>query len=147
MRKSILVFVIVGLVALMAANYPDIDFESNEEGILFHTGSWEDALALAHTEGKLIFVDVYATWCGPCKAMKKHTFTNVKVGSYFNEHFVNVALNGESKEGRVLAQKFGVKAYPTLLFVKADGTTVTSISGYQNPRQLVSLGELVLNRE
>lgn len=130
----------------IAANVP---YHSRiaESGIQFYEGSWEEALELAKKEDKLIFMDVYATWCRPCKAMKKNTFADPDAGSYFNEHFVNVAIDGETTEGRRIIRKFGVRAYPTLLFVNADETLVAGTTGYHNPRQLIALGKQVRKEE
>ena len=36
------------------------------QGIQFETGSWKEVLQKAKQENKLIFVDLYTTWCGPC---------------------------------------------------------------------------------
>ena len=66
-------------------------------------------------------MDIYATWCGPCKQLKKYTFTDKEAGDYFNANFVNVALDGEQDEGSILAQKFELNAYPTLFFINSDG--------------------------
>ncbi len=50
-------------------------------GIMFHEGTWAEALELAKSENKPIFLDVYATWCGPCKRLKKNTFSDQEVGA------------------------------------------------------------------
>ena len=51
--------------------YGDLD-----EGIKFFQGSWSDALKKSDKSDKLIFLDAYAAWCGPCKMMAKNTFTD-----------------------------------------------------------------------
>ena len=72
--------------AYYSYNNPTVNFkEDTKEGIQFHKGTWAEALALAKKDNKFIFLDVYASWCGPCKQLKKRTFSNDKVGTYFNE--------------------------------------------------------------
>ncbi|PWJ59245.1 thioredoxin-like protein [Dyadobacter jejuensis] len=123
-------------------NNPQVDFQQNsEEGIQFQNDKWVNALAKAKQENKLVFLDVYATWCGPCKKLKKYTFSDSDVGNYFNKHFVNVALNAEVNEGAVAANFYGVNSYPTVLFVDGDGNVVKRHSGYLNAGELLKLGE------
>ncbi|MEO0469894.1 MAG: thioredoxin family protein, partial [Bacteroidota bacterium] len=62
-------------------------------GIKFFEGSWDDALAKAKKEKKVVFVDAYTDWCGPCKAMARNTFPNDDVGEFFNKHFINYKYN------------------------------------------------------
>lgn len=41
------------------------------QGITFREGSWKEILAMAKKENKLVFVDNYTSWCGPCKKWQK----------------------------------------------------------------------------
>ena len=65
---------------------------------------------------KLVFMDAYATWCGPCKWMSANVFTDPKVADYFNANFVNIKMDMEKGEGPELARQFNLRAYPTLVF-------------------------------
>ena len=110
-------------------------------GIVFFTGTWKEALAKAKAENKIIFLDIYATWCGPCKKLKAKSFASAKVGTYFNDNFINVTLDGEEGEGIILAEKYKLQAYPTLLFIDGDGNVKKGAVGYYNPSELLSLGK------
>ena len=68
---------------------------ASAQGIDFFHGSYEEALKKARSENKGIFVDVYTSWCGPCKKMAREVFTQAGVGDYFNTHFVCLKLDAE----------------------------------------------------
>ncbi len=93
------------------------------QGIDFQQISLEEALVKAQKEDKLIFIDFYTVWCGPCKALAKGVFMDAEIGDFYNKNFINLKLDAE-KEGKEAAQKYEIKAYPTLLFVGADGKQV-----------------------
>ncbi len=66
---------------------------SHAQGIKFEENlSWQQLLDKAKVTNKYIFVDCYATWCGPCKMMDKDVYTSGKVGYLFNEHFISVKV-------------------------------------------------------
>ena len=116
-------------------------------GIDFFKGTWDEALAKANKENKMVFLDAYASWCGPCKKMKRNVFTDTAVAAFFNNNFVNVAADMEVGEGVMLADKFGIDSYPTLLFTNGDGMQLVRESGYQDPEELVELAKTVLNNK
>ncbi len=142
--KLIAIFSVVILVSAMAPIHKILN--EKESGISFHTGTWAEALALAKKENKLIFLDISASWCGPCKMLKKNTFTNSEVGNFYNSNFINVAVDGEKGEGVGLAQKFAITAYPTLIFVDGNGKIVKKTMGYHEPTAFLKLGQSVTKR-
>lgn len=95
----------------------DENHKNSKEGIQFFEGSWDEALVLAEKENKAIFLDVYASWCGPCKVLKKTTFPDAEAGKYFNENFINVTLDGEKGDGIKVAKELNVRAYPSLFII------------------------------
>ncbi len=111
--------------------------------ITFEKGTWKEVKEKATRENKLIFLDAYADWCGPCKWMAKNTFTDAKVGEYFNANFINYKLDMEKGEGIKFAQTYPLEAYPTLFFIKGDGTTFHKTEGALDVSSLLSLGEEV----
>ena len=115
------------------------------QGIRFVTGSFDEVLSLAQKENKLVFVDAYTDWCGPCKAMSKNIFPKGSVGKFFNEHFVSTKINMEKGEGKALGLRYNVRSYPTLLFVDSEGTLVHKVAGYQNTTNLVKQGKKAVN--
>lgn len=119
---------------------------ASKDGIQFIESSWSAALEKAQKENKLIFLDAYASWCGPCKMLKANTFTKKEAGDFFNTHFVNVAIDMEKGDGLALAQKFYVTAYPTLIIADKNGNLVTYTQGYMDARRLVEFGQYGLQQ-
>jgi len=144
-NKIFTVFAVIIVAAVYGFNNPKVDFKAdNKEGIQFHKGTWNEALALAKKENKLIFLDIYATWCGPCKKLKKDTFSNEEVGKFYNSNFINVDLDGEQTEGAMLVDQYHLTGYPSLLFVDATGKVVAQTGGYHNSDEFIALGKSIL---
>ncbi len=98
-------------------------------GVIFMEAPMKDILARAASEGKPIFLDLYATWCGPCKMMSEQEFVKPVAGDYFNATFVNAKFDAEKGEGLQLARKYGLRAYPTFLILDAKGKEIGRIVG------------------
>jgi thiol:disulfide interchange protein len=113
---------------------------------VFIENSWLDALHQAQVKNKYIFVDAYASWCGPCKLLKTTTFKNKKVAEFFNNNFINVAIDMEKGDGPGLAQQWGIQAYPTLIVFDASGKPVTGTMGYMGANDLIKFGKLALSK-
>jgi len=95
----------------------------------FQDLSLDKALEKAKVENKLVFMDCYTSWCGPCKMMAEKILPLKEVGEYMNGRFVCIKVDMEKGEGPKLAQKYQVSAYPTFLVIKTDGTVMHRIVG------------------
>ena len=118
---------------------------SNKQ-INFTATTWAEALKQAAAQNKFIFVDAYATWCGPCKMLKATTFKNANAAAFFNENFINAALDMEKGSNPQLAQQWGMRAYPTLIIFDSKGRIVVNTVGFIGGKDLVRLGEEGLRR-
>lgn len=95
----------------------------------FQDLSLDKALEKAKVENKLVFVDCYTSWCGPCKIMAEKVLPLKEVGEYMNSRFVCVKVDMEKGEGPKLAQRYQVSAYPTFLVLKTDGNLMLRVVG------------------
>lgn len=139
MKLFVLPFLLLSLFMIvkpLAAQQPS--------GIHFFYGTYEEALEAAEDENKLVFVDAYTVWCGPCRWMSSNVFTNEYVGAFFNKHFINVKMDVERDDGPVFASRYGVRAYPTLLFIDSNGEEVERHLGAMKADGFFRWGQAVL---
>ena len=118
------------------------------QGIEFFKGTFNEALTKASNEGKLVFVDFYATWCGPCKQMAEKVFPDEGLGKYMNEKFVCLQIDVE-KEGwqKEVAEKYNVTVLPTLVFFKLDSTVASRLAGAREKAELLNAAKVARGEE
>lgn len=112
-----------------------------QETIKFEEGTFAQILAKAKKEKKLVFMDAYAAWCGPCKMMEKNIFTLPSVREYYDSNFINARFDMEKGEGREIAKKYGVRSYPSFLFINGDGELVMQNYGYMGEKDFLTIGK------
>ena len=114
--------------------------------ILFDNSSWAALLQKAKATDKLIFVDAYTTWCGPCKTMAREVFTDSTIAKFYNDHFINTQINAEQGEGVIFSRKYRVRAYPSLFFINGNGEVVHRATGFHGVADFKVLGETALSQ-
>ncbi len=112
-----------------------------QQSINFQNTSFKDILAKAKAEKKLIFLDAFASWCGPCKMMEKNIFPLPAVSEYYNANFINARFDMEKGEGRDIAMKYGIRSYPTFLFLNGDGEVVLKNYGYMGEADFLTIAK------
>lgn len=120
-----------------------LSINATSVGINFlHGITWAEAITKAKSEKKLIFIDFYTQWCGPCMNMAQTVFSLPEVGYYYNNTFINLKIDAEDGEGVTLAKKYGVRSYPTYAFI--DPTTEEMVhrsSSRQSAEQFIQTGK------
>lgn len=119
---------------------------SSAQGIEFFHGTWAEALEKAKTEQKLIFVDAFASWCGPCKRMAKEVFPQPKAGDFYNANFICMKIDMEKEENAEFAGKYPVGSYPTLMFIDDKGKVVLKEVGAKDVDPLIDTGRKALTK-
>jgi thiol-disulfide isomerase/thioredoxin len=140
--KKILVAAFL-LCTVAALHAEGIEWKKNTEGKTF-----EEIKALAKAQNKLIFMDFYAKWCGPCRAMDKSTFSLKEAGDFYNVNFINFKIDAEVGEGIELKKAFKVEAFPTYIFANSSGEPMLTHMGatpdISNAAGIIELGKSAL---
>lgn len=140
-----LIAFLVTTTRLHAQNTEHGQISLSPDGIQFFHGDLEELKAEAKTKKKIIFIDAFTEWCGPCKMMSSQTFTDKAVGDFFNANFINYKLDMEKGEGPGFAVRYDVSAYPTLLFLNPKGELVHKVLGFRKPDQLLEDARKAVN--
>ncbi|MCX6267799.1 MAG: thioredoxin family protein [Bacteroidetes bacterium] len=118
---------------------------SQNRSIKFIEKPWAEIVAQAKTQNKMIFLDAYTSWCGPCKWMAANMFTNDSIADFYNKTFICAHFDMEKGEGVGLAQTYQVRAYPTLLFINPAGEMVHQrVGAPQKVSDYLAMGTIAL---
>jgi thioredoxin-related protein len=131
--------------------------DTNETGIKWAKGqTWELIKQKAKAEDKYIFLDAYATWCGPCKEMDKYIYPDDSIGKYFNERFISVKIQMDKtkkdddnirswyKDAEIINNEYKVLSYPTYLFLSPQGVLVHKETGYKAVKDFLVVAQIAL---
>ncbi|MBS3915603.1 MAG: thioredoxin family protein [Bacteroidetes bacterium] len=112
---------------------------NSAQGIQFRYISMDEAIEIAKLENKVIFVDAYADWCGPCRRLARTTFLDSGVASLFNHNFINVKMNIDQPLGKIFSHSYRIQSLPTLLFLDTSGNELQRTVGTIDPENLITL--------
>jgi len=143
---------------LLRALFPAIAQETTGIQFIQHL-NWTQILAKAKADHKYIFVDCYASWCGPCKQMDQNIYPLKEVGEAYNKDFICVKsqmdrTSGDNEEVKnwyntatSLNNIYSVSSYPTFIFFDPSGKAVHKVSGSLNSSEFIQLAKDARNFE
>ncbi len=115
------------------------------QGIDFQQKPYAELLTMAKEQNKLIFVDVFTTWCGPCRHMAQEIFPQKEVGDFYNANFINMQIDAENTEdGQMITKEFNVTAFPTFLYINGDGELTYRFMGSKSADKFINEGKQAL---
>ena len=107
--------------------------------IKFHSGSFKTAKEKAAREGKLLFVDFVASWCGPCKWMEEMAFTNPEVIDYVAKNYIAVKIDIDDFDGYVYKQQYNIKLLPSILILDSRSQVLKKYEESMGSSKLLSV--------
>lgn len=114
------------------------------QGVTFRNVSWPELKRQAKAEKKAIFVDVYTSWCGPCKRMDREVFGKADVGRYMDSMFVSAHVDAERQKDFGLFAEYTPNAYPTFYWLDAEGNLLDVESGFLPAEKFLEQSEKAL---
>jgi len=106
----------------------------------------DSVMQVSKATGKPVYLDVSTTWCGYCRRLHRQVYTDSAVAAYFNAHFINITIDGDQPLGKEMARIYGVRGFPTLLFLNSEGGVLHRVNGYVEPAVFLSHGRRALER-
>jgi len=116
------------------------------QGIDFVDATFDEAKKMAKEENKMIFVDFYADWCGPCKWMDKNVYPNSKIGKGYNYHFISIKVDVDSAESE-LVERVRIIAIPTYGFFTSNGELIIKQTGSIDLKDFWEMGKMVVTEK
>jgi thiol-disulfide isomerase/thioredoxin len=105
-------------------------------GAPFSELNFKAASKEAAKTGKIVLVDFYTTWCGPCKLLDKNTWTDAAVIQLLEQK--TVALRIDAEKEVALSKRYKIASYPSVLLIKPDGTEIDRLVGYRDPKAFLA---------
>lgn len=130
---AFLFFIFPQYVFNQAINFTEIKSEKD----------WLNALNQAEEQNKVLFLDIYAVWCGPCKKMNNEVFSDPFVAGYYNKNFINAKVDGESQFGTILAREFGLKGYPSMYYIDHSKFAYSVLVGFRPSENFLDYGKMI----
>lgn len=119
----------------------------SSKGIFTSSQTLTSILEEAQQEGKIVFVDMYTTWCAPCKVMDAEVYTQSSVHDLFKDKIISYKVDAEKANGPDLALIYNVQVYPTLLFLDGRGREIVRNDGALGTTGFLDLARLALDQQ
>ncbi len=113
----------------------------NGQSVQFERLSWRDALAKAKREHRMLFVEMYTPWCTYCRQMERSVFPAAEVGTFYNEHFINVRFDALTTDGKSIRNSYVLGGFPSLLYLDENGVVISKSAGYLGPEKMVKIAK------
>jgi thiol-disulfide isomerase/thioredoxin len=116
----------------------------------FYKGSLNDVKRTAAIEGKLYFVDFYASYCLPCKLMDQTTFMDEELGNYVAQNYIPLKLNIDAFDAYEIRADYEVQELPTIMIFSSSGILLDTYKGSLTAtalRQFLRKHDLPKNRQ
>ena len=145
MKGQKVIFVVLGLALVGAVFLIAIDegaFNGGEPAVFAGRNDFDSAVSEAKVDGRIVVVDMMASWCPPCREMDRRVWVDTGVVSWLDENAVAVQVDVDKDEKT--ASRFGIEAMPTIIaFDAVNGVELDRHVGYLEAVDLLAWLDLV----
>ena len=129
---------LIALALAAAASFAVAETPAPESPLDWREGRpWAEVVAEATAAGKPIFIDFFATWCGPCKMLDAQVYNQPAVVAELGK-LVTYKVDVDQEPFKPLAKQFGVKAMPTMVLCRPDGTEIDRFLGFRPAEEFLA---------
>ena len=116
-----------------------------EAQVRFMTRSTDGVRRQTVEQNKLIFIDLFTTWCPPCQMMEREVFSRSDVGEFMASRFVCAKYDVDKTTGRELLKRYGNRRVPLYLIFNTEGELLGRIRGATDPERFMAEVKRILD--
>lgn len=115
--------------------------------IKFSKPGFEKALEVAKEQNKIVFVDFWASWCGPCRSMDAEVLSDPELAKFFNENFINYKIDADSEESILPKINYDVRSLPTYVWVNGNGEMIHIYKGTTTISNFIAQAKMAISKK
>lgn len=122
-------------------------YKKNDLIEFYYGGTMNEILEKAKKEDKLVFVDITADWCAPCKVMDEEVFSYQPLYDFVNKNFISYRLDIDNSTDHYLAYMYKVKTVPAIIFLDATGRVLIKKESSVSTSSFMKLAKEAINKK
>lgn len=135
LMKTIVAFLISTLLVTGISSFKSDKVKSNG-GTEFYSGSYDNLIREAKKQKKMVILDFWAQWCGPCQKLDRETFSDKSLGNYIAQNYIIYKVDIDTFDGMEIVDRFAVDVFPTIMVFDPKEGAVGKYKGFYPPNYL-----------
>jgi len=107
--------------------------------IEFLEGNIIQAREIAEESGKMVLIEVYASWCASCRLMEETTFRSPQVVEKVAADFIAVRLDVNGLEGKLFVLENKVEVLRALVITDPKGVIIRQVEKALGSAEMIDL--------